>query len=233
MSSSSESDWKRLIRFVAVEDGKEHFGQPVDDKADIGLLASKGNKIQAYEIVGDNVPFNGWVDIDTVYTVKKLSAPIRRDQAGGSIRLLGANFKRHIEEAGIAKPKEPVLMIVPRTALAGPGDIPIPPFVHKGKDQLDYESELAVIIGKDARDVPREKAFDYVLGDWIFNVQDAISFLSNGTTLEAGTVIQMGTPSGVGWFKDPKGLIKDGDTFSALEKGAVEFTWPNSGLAAS
>lgn len=55
-------------------------------------------------------------------------------------------------------------MISPRTALTGPGEIPIPSFVHKSGKPLDYETELAVVIGKEAKDVPEDKALDYVLG---------------------------------------------------------------------
>ncbi len=38
-----------------------------------------------------------------------------------------------------------------------------------------------------------------------------ISFLSQGTTIEKGTIIQMGTPSGIGWARNPKRTIKDGE----------------------
>lgn len=57
--------------------------------------------------------------------------------------------------------------------------------------------------------------------DWIFTVQRAISFLSSGTTLEPGTVIQMGTPNGVGWFNEPKTLLQDGDTFTVFHEGGI------------
>lgn len=51
------------------------------------------------------------------------------------------------------------------------------------------------------------------LDDLIFNVPKIISFLSQGTTLPAGTTILTGTPSGVGIFADPKTTLKDGDEF--------------------
>jgi hypothetical protein len=59
-------------------------------------------------------------------------------------------------------PKVPMLFSKPRTSLAGPGDIPIPKAAQN--DQIDFETELAVVIGKNARDVKDNDALDYVLG---------------------------------------------------------------------
>ena len=50
--------------------------------------------------------------------------------------------------------------------------------------------------------------------DLIFNVPQLISFLSQGTTLPAGTVIVTGTPAGVGFIKKPKVSISAGDEFN-------------------
>ncbi|KAK0646767.1 2-hydroxyhepta-2,4-diene-1,7-dioate isomerase [Cercophora newfieldiana] len=47
--------------------------------------------------------------------------------------------------------------------------------------------------------------------DFIFPVDELLSFLSQGTTIPAGTAILTGTPAGVGWFQDPKCPLKDGD----------------------
>ena len=62
----------------------------------------------------------------------------------------------------MAIPKHPILFIKPRTALAGPGELLVAKAAQD--DQLDYETELALVIGKDALDVSEEKALDYVLG---------------------------------------------------------------------
>lgn len=68
----------------------------------------------------------------------------------------------HAAEAGLALPAAPILFIKPRTALAGPGDLPVSKAAQN--DQLDYETELALVIGKDCRDVKQDQALDYVLG---------------------------------------------------------------------
>ena len=47
--------------------------------------------------------------------------------------------------------------------------------------------------------------------DFIFPIDELLSFLSQGTTIPAGTAIMTGTPAGVGWFKDPKTQLQDGD----------------------
>lgn len=48
----------------------------------------------------------------------------------------------------------------------------------------------------------------------IFNVKKQISYLSQGTTLEAGTLILTGTPDGIGFLRQPKIVLRDGDEIS-------------------
>ncbi|KAL8855735.1 MAG: hypothetical protein Q9178_007606 [Gyalolechia marmorata] len=61
-------------------------------------------------------------------------------------------------------PKYPVLFYKPVTALAGPFDDILVPALAQEAEGLDYECELVVIIGKEARDVPESEALDHVLG---------------------------------------------------------------------
>jgi 2-keto-4-pentenoate hydratase/2-oxohepta-3-ene-1,7-dioic acid hydratase in catechol pathway len=53
-----------------------------------------------------------------------------------------------------------------------------------------------------------------LFSDLIFSVPKIISFLSQGTTLQPGTIILTGTPAGVGWGHDPKEYLRDGDEFA-------------------
>ena len=55
--------------------------------------------------------------------------------------------------------------------------------------------------------------------DMIFDVPALISFLSEDTTLLPGTVIMTGTPEGVGWARDPKVVLKPGDTIAIEIEG--------------
>lgn len=78
-----------------------------------------------------------------------------------AVYLVGANYKKHAEEAGLAVPEIPVIFMKPVTALVGPGEpIVLPPISR----QMDYEGELAVVIGKEATRVAAADAAQYVAG---------------------------------------------------------------------
>ena len=55
----------------------------------------------------------------------------------------------------------------------------------------------------------------------IFNTKKAISFLSQGTTIEKGTIMLFGTPSGIGWTRSPKRIIKDGEQMEIWFAGGI------------
>ena len=74
---------------------------------------------------------------------------------------LGLNYRDHAEEVKLALPQEPLLFIKPSTSVIGPGDAIIYPKMSK---RMDYEAELAVVIGKAAKKVSEERAADYILG---------------------------------------------------------------------
>jgi 2-keto-4-pentenoate hydratase/2-oxohepta-3-ene-1,7-dioic acid hydratase in catechol pathway len=84
----------------------------------------------------------------------------------GKIVCVGQNYKAHIKELKSEVPQEPVLFLKPSTALIGDGDtIIVPP--HLGR--VDYEVELAVIIGKKCKQIPATKALSYVGSVAVFN----------------------------------------------------------------
>jgi 2-keto-4-pentenoate hydratase/2-oxohepta-3-ene-1,7-dioic acid hydratase in catechol pathway len=74
---------------------------------------------------------------------------------------LGLNYRDHAEEVKMILPKEPLLFIKPSTSVIGPGEAIVYPKMSK---RVDYEAELAVVIGKMAKAVPEERAADYILG---------------------------------------------------------------------
>jgi 2-keto-4-pentenoate hydratase/2-oxohepta-3-ene-1,7-dioic acid hydratase in catechol pathway len=79
---------------------------------------------------------------------------------------LGWNYVDHAAERKVPPPEEPVFFMKPHTAIAGPGDkIVKRPFVK----ELDYEGELAVVVGKKAKDVPEKEAAGCVFGYTILN----------------------------------------------------------------
>ena len=79
---------------------------------------------------------------------------------------IGLNYKRHARESGMAVPEVPLLFSKFNNALAGAGEaIPLP----DNAVQYDYEIEMGVVIGKEARNVSVEEALDYVFGYFTAN----------------------------------------------------------------
>lgn len=86
--------------------------------------------------------------------------------APSKIVCLGLNYRSHAEETGLAIPSVPLLFLKPSTAVIGPEEtIRLPPAARR----VDYEGELGVVIGRRAKDVPEEKAAEYILGYTCFN----------------------------------------------------------------
>jgi len=92
-----------------------------------------------------------------------LAPPIDR---GSTLYLVGANYRQHAEEAGLAVPKTPVFFTKPATALvAHEAPIILPPI----SQEMDYEGELAVVIGRKATRVSKDEARRCVAGYTIVN----------------------------------------------------------------
>lgn len=86
---------------------------------------------------------------------------------------IGLNYSDHAAEAGLPIPSEPVVFSKATTSICGPNDDTIQP---KGSTKLDWEVELAIVIGTRAQYVPEEKALDYVAGYTIVNDVSERSF---------------------------------------------------------
>ncbi|MBI1911914.1 MAG: fumarylacetoacetate hydrolase family protein [Deltaproteobacteria bacterium] len=80
---------------------------------------------------------------------------------------IGLNYKAHAAEFNKPLPEEPMLFMKPSTAVIGTGDNIVYP-THMSH-RVDYEGELGVVIGKAAKDIPADKAKDYILGYTCFN----------------------------------------------------------------
>ena len=155
-----------------VRDGKETYGLIKDDR-----VATKDDII--YQ-TGIPIPLNikdflfeGWYDevkdkiSDTCFKDQlekfRLLAPIPDPP---KIICLTFNYPAHAKEQNLVSPKEPVIFMKPRTTLCGTdSDIMCPNFIK----QLDYEIELAVIIGKTCKNVDESESKDYIFGYMVFN----------------------------------------------------------------
>jgi acylpyruvate hydrolase len=92
-----------------------------------------------------------------------LKAPIPRP---GKIIAMGLNFYDHAAENKVPPPEMPVGFLKAATSIVGPGE-PVP---YPGSTkQLDYEIEMAIVIGKKGKNISNEKAMDYVAGYTILN----------------------------------------------------------------
>ncbi|MDQ0511857.1 fumarylacetoacetate hydrolase family protein [Ancylobacter amanitiformis] len=84
----------------------------------------------------------------------------------GKFVCVGLNYSDHAEEAGMAIPTEPVLFMKPPNCIVGPHDnVEIP----RGSEKTDWEVELGIVIGKPAKYVGVEEAYDHVAGYCIVN----------------------------------------------------------------
>jgi 2-keto-4-pentenoate hydratase/2-oxohepta-3-ene-1,7-dioic acid hydratase in catechol pathway len=78
------------------------------------------------------------------------------------IYALGLNYRKHSEETGIEYPERPVVFLKAVTSLSGTGDPIVLPAA--GPDEVDFEGELAVVIGRRGKNIPADRAMEYVFG---------------------------------------------------------------------
>lgn len=133
----------KIIRFVD-ERGATHYGRQLNTNS--------------AEIL-DGELFAGLKPSGRSATISKLLAPIVPTQILG----VGLNYRHHAKEAGANVPQDPVLFVKGVNTLQNPGD-PILLPRHMRSDEVDYECELAVVIGRAAKNVSRANALDFVLG---------------------------------------------------------------------
>lgn len=84
----------------------------------------------------------------------------------GKFLCIGLNYSDHAAETGAEIPKHPILFIKANSAIVGPYDDVVMP---RGSEQTDWEVELGVVIGKEAKYVSKENALEYVAGYCIVN----------------------------------------------------------------
>jgi 2-keto-4-pentenoate hydratase/2-oxohepta-3-ene-1,7-dioic acid hydratase in catechol pathway len=135
------------------------------------IVRFKAGRRQQYGVLkGDTVfsyagqPFSRSFKADgREYSLKeiRLLAPCQP----GKIVCLGVNYHSHAEEFSHPVPAAPLIFLKPPTAVIGPEDNIVLP--HNGR--IDYECELAVVIGRAARHIGEKTAMDYILGYTCFN----------------------------------------------------------------
>ena len=112
-----------------------------------GALEIEGSLLDSFHVTNKKV------------NVRKLLAPLTPT----AIFCIGLNYRKHAEETKAKIPQWPVLFMKSPGAVQNPGD-PIELPVQLKSTQVDYECELAVVIGRKCKNVKRANALDYVLG---------------------------------------------------------------------
>ena len=152
----------RLIRFGAA--GREKPGLWQDDKI-VDLRAI----FPEIPDIGESFFREGWLKrIDHLeHSGQKMDVrigcPLHRPS---KIICLGLNYLDHKEESGFEKPKKPLLFCKTQNTLAGPFD---PIILPQSCSQIDWEVELAVIIGRQGKRIAPEDAMNYVAGFSVMN----------------------------------------------------------------
>lgn len=132
----------------------KHRAVLIDDFSDIGALLQQPNW---RDIAAENGPGIDFAPTDLAPVIPR----------PGKIICVGLNYAKHIEEMGHDKPDVPTLFIKFPEALIGPyDDAEVPSF---NAETLDFEGELAVVIGKTARHVCEADADEYIAGYSVIN----------------------------------------------------------------
>jgi 2-keto-4-pentenoate hydratase/2-oxohepta-3-ene-1,7-dioic acid hydratase in catechol pathway len=139
----------RIARYAV--DGDVSFGVvqgPLDAApADLAVAQVAGHPFGPLEPTGR---------VDPLPAVRLL-APVLPSK----VVCIGKNYADHAAEMGGEAPSDPVMFLKPSTSVVGPGD---PVLLPRDSERVDHEAELAVVVGRLCRDVPRERALDVVLG---------------------------------------------------------------------
>lgn len=156
--------FNRLVRFIPrSSQGRILIGQPVSEQIDVGLALYNGEEVEAEVFSGVSILECGR-PTGVVEKVQKVLSPLAAHEVG-TIRCIGLNYTQHAKEVGLDLPTEPTVFMKPSTTVGNPWPAPIPiPKITQADDCGDYESELAVIIGKEGKNIPESEAMNYVLG---------------------------------------------------------------------
>jgi 2-keto-4-pentenoate hydratase/2-oxohepta-3-ene-1,7-dioic acid hydratase in catechol pathway len=152
----------KLIRFG--QKGKEKPGLWKD-----GRIVDLRNTFSEVPDIGEAFFRSGWLEKISGITDpgrkvdERIACPVHRPS---KIICLGKNYAEHAREGGFEKPENPLIFCKTPNTLNGPFD---PIVLPKSSGQVDWEVELAVVIGKEGKRIPKNEALDYIAGYTVFN----------------------------------------------------------------
>ncbi|GMA40430.1 fumarylacetoacetate hydrolase family protein [Mobilicoccus caccae] len=129
------------------------------DEPRYGVVQGEGDEQWLAEVAGDPLytPVSGTGQRVELADARLLSPVIPRSKIIG----IGRNYADHAKEMGSDLPDKPLMFLVPNTAVIGPGD---PVVIPDLTEEVSYEGELAVIIGRMCKDVPADRVKDVIFG---------------------------------------------------------------------
>jgi 2-keto-4-pentenoate hydratase/2-oxohepta-3-ene-1,7-dioic acid hydratase in catechol pathway len=156
----------KLIRFG--DPGREVPGLLMEDETRIDVSSLVPNYNEEFFAEGGLSRLNDWLKKNAASAPRvapsvRLGSPISRPS---KIVCIGLNFRDHAKESQMEIPKEPVIFFKATTSLVGPNDDLVMP---KSAQKVDWEVELAVVIGKKASYIEREHALEHVAGYALHN----------------------------------------------------------------
>jgi 2,4-diketo-3-deoxy-L-fuconate hydrolase len=163
----------KLIRLG--EPGKEKPGVLLRDGSRVDVSGAVSDYDEAFWNDGGIQKLQDWLSKNEstaprVSPSTRLGPPICRPS---KIICIGLNYRDHAAESNAEVPREPVVFMKATTSLVGPDD---PVVIPRNADKLDWEVELAVIIGKKASYVPKDRALEFVAGYALHNDYSERSF---------------------------------------------------------
>ncbi|MBL8134150.1 MAG: fumarylacetoacetate hydrolase family protein [Anaerolineae bacterium] len=145
----------------------------------LGVVEVQGRKLLA-EIDGDTAYGLAWPDSNMIGLIRRGITPTRTYERfpianaafraplhPGKIIAVGKNYAEHAKETGSAPPERPLLFAKLSSAVIGSGEAIT--WRTSNTTEVDWECELAVVIGRTAKDVPEDRALDYVFGYTVAN----------------------------------------------------------------
>lgn len=130
-----------------------------DDQVQFGLVGQQGQRQMVIPLASHPFgPLTPAPDATPVPLAQvKLLAPVLPSKVIG----VGRNYAEHAQEMGNEVPKTPLLFLKPSTAVIGPDE---PILLPALSERVEYEAELAVVIGRLCKDVPAQRAADVIAG---------------------------------------------------------------------
>lgn len=162
----------RIVRWTESDADEPHFGLWIDD-----MIADAGTAEEAGLPAGAGVEallpqgLQGLMDLEAravsrtrrPRTAVRLHSPFVRPS---KILAVGLNYRAHAEEQGREPPERPMIFMKPPSAITGPEDDIVIPSIC---EHVDHEVELAIVIGKRAKNVKRSRAGAYIAGYCVLN----------------------------------------------------------------